>query len=201
MKYLADDQDVQSRLHDDLKTAFSRSADVHFSSTKEIVQADIPYLDAVVHEILRCARVTPVILREAMQDTQILGYNIPKGTSVLCSLQQDSFLGDDTLEPVEPSAQGEHRALGKTWQRKDRRKFDPSRWLTSVSGKEIFDPNAGPSLPFSAGTRGCFGLFNLLICVNAMLTILQGRGWLSLSFGWLLRYSCGISISLLCRRH
>lgn len=31
--------------------------------------------------------------------------------------------------------------------------FDPERWLKDG----VFDPNAGPSLPFSLGQRGCFG--------------------------------------------
>lgn len=32
--------------------------------------------------------------------------------------------------------------------------FDPSRWLDQDGN---FDANSGPSLPFSAGQRGCFG--------------------------------------------
>ena len=44
-------------------------------------------------------------------------------------------------------------------------KFEPERWLKD--GK--FDPNAGPSTPFSMGQRGCFGknlaLFELRLMV------------------------------------
>lgn len=33
------------------------------------------------------------------------------------------------------------------------RMFDPDRWIKDG----VFDPNAGPSIPFSLGQRGCFG--------------------------------------------
>jgi hypothetical protein len=41
-----------------------------------------------------------------------------------------------------------------TWAAGTGRLFDPERWLRSDG---TFDPNAGPSLPFSLGQRGCFG--------------------------------------------
>jgi hypothetical protein len=42
----------------------------------------------------------------------------------------------------------------KTWAAGTGRMFDPDRWLDEDGS---FDPNAGPSLPFSLGQRGCFG--------------------------------------------
>lgn len=41
-----------------------------------------------------------------------------------------------------------------TWAAGTGRSFDPERWLRPDGS---FDPNAGPSLPFSLGQRGCFG--------------------------------------------
>ena len=47
---------------------------------------------------------------------------------------------------------GESKKTG-VWEAGTGRMFDPDRWIKD--GK--FDPNAGPSLPFSLGQRGCFG--------------------------------------------
>jgi hypothetical protein len=41
-----------------------------------------------------------------------------------------------------------------TWAAGTGRHFDPERWLRPDGS---FDANAGPSLPFSLGQRGCFG--------------------------------------------
>jgi len=41
-----------------------------------------------------------------------------------------------------------------TWAAGTGRMYDPERWLREDGS---FDPNAGPSLPFSLGQRGCFG--------------------------------------------
>lgn len=39
------------------------------------------------------------------------------------------------------------------WEAGTGRMFDPDRWIKDG----VFDPHAGPSLPFSLGQRGCFG--------------------------------------------
>lgn len=155
---MAEHPDVQKRLHDSIKTAFSQSSDTRFGSASELAQADLPYLDAVVFEVLRFSRTTPGAAREATVDTQILGYPIPKGTTVYVSLQADSFQFDDSVKQPEKPKNVEVKAAKRTWPAKGKQTFDPSRWLTKdENGKEVFDPNAGPSLPFSAGPRGCFG--------------------------------------------
>jgi len=49
---------------------------------------------------------------------------------------------------------------GRSWDEDDIRQFRPERWLVpdgSAKGGVVFDQNAGPSLPMSAGPRGCFG--------------------------------------------
>lgn len=53
----------------------------------------------------------------------------------------------------EEKEQGKERKTG-AWAAGTGRLFDPERWLRSDG---TFDPNAGPSLPFSLGQRGCFG--------------------------------------------
>lgn len=160
LKTLAENPEIQTKLHESVKIAFSHSAETRFSTAAEIAEANIPYLDAVVHEVLRFSRTTPGAAREALVDTRILGYHIPKGTNVMVSLQADSFQFDDSVKQPEKPTNGEIRAPKKLWPAKDKRKFDPSRWLSKgEDGKVVFDLNAGPSLPFSAGPRGCFGMF------------------------------------------
>lgn len=152
VKILADHPDIQQKLHDCLSATLPLDA-----TASDILQADVPYLDAVIHEILRFSRMTGAIMREAVVDTQVLGYRIPKGACVMLCLQQDSFWLDETLnKPKLPKQEG-YRALEQQWQTKGKRNFDPSRWLTDSDGKEAFNPNAGPSFPFSTGVRGCFG--------------------------------------------
>lgn len=94
-----------------------------------------------------------------MCNTQILGYPVPKGAQIMISLQGDSWMLDDTVQhpQIPKGQQGSYVPLGRQWQVKGRRDFDPSRWLTTTAGKDVFDLNAGPSLPFSSGLRGCFG--------------------------------------------
>lgn len=180
---MADNQDIQQKLRDNLCTAFSGFSDKHLPSAEDILQADIPCLDAVVHEILRVGRITPTVVRQAVIDTEILGYQVPKGAELLCSFQGDSYLLDETVKkPSIPAGAGKDvPRLEKQWEVKGKRKFEPSRWLsTAENGKVTFDPNAGPSLPFSAGTRGCFGKWSP--CHRAFsyfrrTDFMQARGW------------------------
>lgn len=46
----------------------------------------------------------------------------------------------------------------KAWDPKTVREFRPERWLATLGDGTIsFDSQAGPSLPFSDGMRGCYG--------------------------------------------
>jgi hypothetical protein len=108
-----------------------------------------------------------------MQDTTILGHFVPKGTLVV--LPANSHFEDEdhpmhTLGPMRGEAPGpqassstektgiEEKDESSTtmkgkWAAGTGKQFDPERWLKDG----VFDPNAGPSFPFSLGQRGCFG--------------------------------------------
>lgn len=109
-----------------------------------------------------------------MHDTTILGHVIPKGTLVVMSTNssfEDEANPMHTLGPMtgerppihplgpatktEPSGEANDRKAKKVgqWKAGTGRMFDPDRWMRDG----VFDPNAGPSLPFSLGQRGCFG--------------------------------------------
>lgn len=116
-----------------------------------------------------------------LHDTTILGHVVPKGTLIVMST--NSHFEDEAnpmhtlgpisgeLPPLQPvgrigvSEKDEivnetetetHARKGKKvgqWKAGTGRMFDPDRWMKDG----VFDANAGPSLPFSLGQRGCFG--------------------------------------------
>ena len=84
VKFLADNQEAQARLRRQLRSSFSAASTQKRQPTiTEITRAPAPYLDAVVQEVLRLAETIPMVIRESIVDTTILGHFIPKGTSVL----------------------------------------------------------------------------------------------------------------------
>ncbi|KZL65274.1 cytochrome p450 monooxygenase [Colletotrichum tofieldiae] len=158
IKFLTRCQTVQTRLRADLRAAFP-AADRPPSVT-EIIKAQIPYLDAVIEEILRCCKTLPIMSREARVDTQILGAMIPKGTVVM-------FLahGPGVLRPAVPVDETKRTENGRnakkrvgTWDPEEIEEFQPERWLKKdMNGTEVFDSNAGPLMTFGYGPRACFG--------------------------------------------
>jgi len=156
LKYLADHQEFQQRLHDSLKQAFPNATMSNLPRGLDICQADIPYLDAVLAEILRMAGTGPVLFRETLMNCEIMGHQVPAKTPVFLATQ--SSPGPDMISPVTFQVEEEVPIQQKpeksqTWSARFQH-FIPERWLDSDGS---FDPNAGLSLPFSTGKRGCFG--------------------------------------------
>jgi hypothetical protein len=161
LKLLTDHQQVQQKLRQALRATFCEPAASGTNpSATEIARSQIRYLDATVEEILRCAQTTPGVVRVAKCDTQVLGYHIPKGTDVFCLTNGPSFRSaaltvDENLRS-ESSRDAKDR-IGM-WDATDISLFMPERWLAQgEKGEVVFDPRAGPNLPFGLGPRGCFG--------------------------------------------
>ncbi|XP_004068236.1 cytochrome P450 2J6 [Oryzias latipes] len=94
---------------------------------------NLPYTDAVVHEIQRIGNIVPLNgLRVAAKDTTLGGYFIPKGTALMPMLT--SVLFDKT-----------------EWETPDT--FNPEHFL-DADGKFV---KKEAFLPFSAGKRVCLG--------------------------------------------
>lgn len=112
----------------------------------------------------------------AKQDVVILGQHVPKGTVVVCSTRTGyedrstpAFTApsssatssadtanaavrvNDSLEALRGDVP--IRKVGY-WAAGTATSFDPQRWLDAEGN---FNLNAGPSVPFSQGQRGCFG--------------------------------------------
>ncbi|KAL7990644.1 hypothetical protein Chor_014074 [Crotalus horridus] len=128
--YLLHYPEVQQKIQEELdhKVGFNRHP----------VFADrqhLNYLDATISEILRIRPVAPLLIpHEALSDTSIGEYHIPKGTEVVINLWS---IHHDEKEWDEPG------------------KFNPDRFLDE-DGNRIYSPS--PSfLPFGAGIRVCLG--------------------------------------------
>uniref|UniRef100_A0A8D2Q6C3 Steroid 17-alpha-hydroxylase/17,20 lyase n=1 Tax=Varanus komodoensis TaxID=61221 RepID=A0A8D2Q6C3_VARKO len=95
----------------------------------------LPYLEATISEVLRIQPVAPLLIpHEALEDTSIGEYIIPKGTHVIINLW--SIHHDE-----------------KEWDKP--KEFNPGRFLDE-DGNRIYSPS--PSyFPFGAGIRVCLG--------------------------------------------
>nr|QST15082.1 CYP370C13 protein [Diaphanosoma celebensis] len=95
-------------------------------------RAEMPYLEAVLMEIQRYASLVPIVTHLALQDAELCGYSIPKGTVIMAN-----------------SYQVHHDP--QYWERPD--EFHPPHFLNadgSVKLSEAF-------IPFSTGKRLCLG--------------------------------------------
>lgn len=115
----------------------------------------LPYLKAVINETLRLHPPSPLLLpRETLEDTRLLGYDVPAGTRVLINAWA---IGRDPA----------------TWGPRAE-EFAPERFLG-------YDLGAGQDfsfLPFGAGRRGCPGVeFAMLSNELALASLVHGFDW------------------------
>lgn len=177
LKYLADNQEAQRALRTCLRTTFTHNAEGNLPSAQEVIDAELPYLDAVIAETLRLSCTGPVSFRETTQDCQIFGHEVPAGTPLVLVMGGPSYnIEKDQIPEIVPSRRSHtsqkrlHNQGLAVWdQRISLNKFCPDRWLTEDGA---FNPKAGPSLPFSAGPRGCFGKKIALLELRLMLTMI-----------------------------
>ncbi|KAH0595801.1 hypothetical protein MHUMG1_06349 [Metarhizium humberi] len=132
--------DVQTRLRDEVRERLPR-----LDADADITSVDIdkmPYLNAVCNEVLRFFSPVPRTSREAVEDTTVQGYPIPKGSVVLLSPWatnvDQNLWGGDALE------------------------FKPERWLASDAMDTKSASSGGASsvyafLTFLHGPRSCIG--------------------------------------------
>ena len=145
---------------------------------QEIMESHMPYLDATMEEVLRCAGTAPVVDRQAVTDTELLGYVIPKGTMVTCLVAGPTMLKpaievrDAQRSPTSLAAKQEGRT--RAWDSESIDLFHPERWLVEgKDGSEIeFNPTAGPQLAFGLGTRGCYGKRLVYVEMRIILTLI-----------------------------
>ncbi|KAK4549630.1 hypothetical protein LTR36_004931 [Oleoguttula mirabilis] len=184
VKYLTAHQDVQAKLRQHLRATFSQAAEQKQPpSAVDIAKTSLPYLDAVIEEILRCGATAPATVRVATEDTEVFGHHIPKGTDVFML-----NMGPSYTAPPFPIDEAKRSTTSKllptqdrwtgTWDPRTLGDFDPERWLVRKSDaaageQQTLDPQAGPMQTFGGGLRGCFGKklarLNLRIVFTLML--------------------------------
>eukprot|EP00075_Anas_platyrhynchos_P000708 XP_005012266.1 cytochrome P450 2D17 [Anas platyrhynchos] len=119
---------TQSKIHKEIDMVIGRER-----SPTMMDQVNMPYTNAVIHEAQRCGDIAPVGLPHmAYRDTELQGYFIPKGTTVITNLS--SVLKDESV-----------------WKKPN--EFYPEHFL-DVNGQFV-KPEA--FMPFSAGRRVCLG--------------------------------------------
>ncbi|XP_069508832.1 cytochrome P450 2D15-like [Ambystoma mexicanum] len=120
--------DVQRRVHEEIDSVIGRDR----KPTMED-QSNMPYTNAVIYEIQRCADLIPLAVPHmTYRDTEIQGYFIPKGVTLFINLS--SVVKDETA-----------------WERPHQ--FYPEHFL-DADGK-LVKPEA--FMPFGAGRRVCLG--------------------------------------------
>jgi cytochrome P450 len=175
IKLLADHQEAQDKLRQTLRAAFPDAASQSRNPTADaIAKANMPYMDAVIEECLRVGLPTPMIAREAMMNTDILGHKVPKGTTILISSSGPGYLSLPLkISESVRSETSQTKHWGEKWDGDDMHLFKPERWLkTGDDGEVVYDSQAGPFLAFGLGPRGCFGKRLAYLEMRIVMTLL-----------------------------
>ncbi|ETS79079.1 hypothetical protein PFICI_08932 [Pestalotiopsis fici W106-1] len=165
IKLMTDHPAAQARLRDELRAALPLAAREQRRPTyAEITKAPVPYLDAVVDEVLRHANTIAFVVRQAQQDSTVLGRHIPRGTNVFLMANGPGYLEPNMPVQDDMRSPGARRTMTKSsltgaWDDESISAFRPERWLQREpdTGAEVYNSQAGPSLAFGLGLRGCFG--------------------------------------------
>ncbi|KAL9122647.1 MAG: hypothetical protein Q9187_000799 [Circinaria calcarea] len=172
VKFLIANPEKQEKLRKALLDAFPERSKGEQPLAKAILYTSIPYLEAYMEESIRAANTSPRLVRTTTTDTQVLGYPIPKGTSVLLN----PYIGTKPLDiPESLRSDTSHSSKGNFeshWDPSGMDDFEPERWLAEDGS---FNPRQLPRLAFSAGPRMCYGR-NLALMefrVNLVLLVLN----------------------------
>ncbi|XP_066569716.1 cytochrome P450 2C8 isoform X3 [Amia ocellicauda] len=127
---------LQLMVHPDVQARCHQEIDNFLGERKQVCYEDrhrMPYVQAVIHEVQRYGSIVPLsVFHATTQDTQLLGYSIPKGTTIIPNLSS---------------------VLYEEGQWKFPHDFNPSNFLNEEG--EFVKPEA--FVPFSLGPRMCLG--------------------------------------------
>ncbi|XP_048833569.1 cytochrome P450 2J2-like isoform X2 [Brienomyrus brachyistius] len=125
--YMIKYPDIQEKVQAEIDSVVGRSRQPSMAD-----RPNMPYTDAVIHEIQRMGNIVPLNARSATKDTELGGYTIPKGTMLVVTLHTVLF---DETEWETPFT------------------FNPGHFLDAEGKFRRRDA----FLPFSAGKRVCLG--------------------------------------------
>ncbi|KAG8951534.1 hypothetical protein FRC03_012498 [Tulasnella sp. 419] len=158
VKYLTNNPSVQFKLHEELTSNLVRPENRPLTYEEVASGNRTPYLEAVVHEVLRHALVSFAVVREVVEDTVIMGRHIPKGTEVLFLTGLAGFRATKSWGAQRTSESSSFKPSKGFWDDEDTFQFKPERWLVDgPDGNPVFSINQGYSIPFGLGPKSCFG--------------------------------------------
>lgn len=164
-KHVGGNPRVAKKLRGILQQAFGGSEGGAPPTAEQLCTTDIPYLDAVVEEMARCAVTGAAVMRKAVSDAMLLGHRIPAGVDVFMMTNGPGYIAPNTINESipehsrSPSSQASKDRAVPLWDEADITAFKPERWIKTdaKTGAEAFDSHAGPTMQFGGGLRGCFG--------------------------------------------
>ncbi|XP_074533553.1 cytochrome P450 2J6-like [Halichoeres trimaculatus] len=126
--YLSTHPHIQERCQQEIDSVLEGKERASFED-----RHNMPYVQAVIHEIQRVANTVPLsVFHCTTKDTEVMGYSIPKGTMIIPNLTS---------------------VLNEEGQWKFPHEFNPENFLNNKG--EFVKPEA--FMPFSAGPRMCLG--------------------------------------------
>ncbi|CAO1410710.1 unnamed protein product [Diamesa serratosioi] len=127
---IAKNPEVQQKVVDEIKSVMGDDAEKAIG-LKEL--NDLHYLELVIKETLRLYPSVPIYGRKSMEDVDINGKIIPKGSNIMVC---PYFMGRDPL----------------IWDKPEQ--FNPDRFNVEIKRDKL---NPYAYVPFSAGSRNCIG--------------------------------------------
>lgn len=127
--YLADSPELQNEIHKEIID--------HYPTSGELTWDDLdnfPLTFGAAQEAIRMKPVAPFLYLEGLEDEELCGYRIPKGTMIIALLSGKSFDNEVFKQPEQ---------------------FNPKRWLDITP--ETVRKYANELMPFGAGPRLCPG--------------------------------------------
>ena len=128
--YMVLHENIQRKIQRELDTIVGKDRSPSWKDAQ-----DLPYLNATLCEVQRASGMVTIFGTNAIRDTTIAGYDIPKGTFVAINLKK---IHHDEREWPEPN------------------EFKPERFLDS-DGKFVGWNKLPGFIPFSLGRRACPG--------------------------------------------
>ncbi|KAI1767041.1 cytochrome P450 [Hypoxylon sp. FL1150] len=181
VKFMTNNPEAQVKLRNALKAVFPGDS---LPEVGDIINTDVPYLNATIEETLRCAGTagrTTRTTRTSTTDTELFGHKIPIGTEIaLITTTQwhPPQVSEDLRSPSSRAAF--QKSGGLNWtsapaaQNLDQ--FAPERWFKyDEEGNEVFDSGALFQNAFGGGTRGCFGRHLAMMELRIMITLIIMR--------------------------
>jgi cytochrome P450 len=146
--YMSELPDVQNAMHAEAGAVVNETG---MLATLEDAER-LPYIEAVTHETMRLKPVAPVLFLETIEEAEIAGVSLPKGTALM-TLMMHGGLQDANFG---------HAA-----------EFNPKRWLEATDAPATGCPhNTRAFVPFGGGPRVCPGRHLALVEIKVAMSMI-----------------------------